>query len=79
MVAVLEGSQVDDGTAWELGCHYEQFGAKAAIGIRTDFRRAGESHESKVNLMVELSCRTVAMTPDDLISELKETLEEFSK
>ncbi len=70
---------MDDGTAWELGCHYERFGTKAAIGIRTDFRKAGESHESKVNLMVEFSCRNVVATPEDLISELNEALEELSK
>jgi len=75
MVAVLERLPIDDGTAWELGCHYERFGAKAAIGIRTDFRKAGESHESKVNLMVGFSCKTVVATPEDLVSELKEMLD----
>jgi len=53
MVAILDGPQVDGGTSWEVGCHYTLFGKKGAIGIRTDFRKAGEMDDLKVNLMVE--------------------------
>jgi nucleoside 2-deoxyribosyltransferase len=44
VIALLDGPQVDDGTAWEIGYFYrgKREGAKI-IGIRTDFRRAGES------------------------------------
>jgi nucleoside 2-deoxyribosyltransferase len=52
MVAILDGSQVDDGTAWEVGYHHALFGPLSRIGIRTDFRRAGETDESKVNAMI---------------------------
>jgi nucleoside 2-deoxyribosyltransferase len=64
---------VDDGTAWEVGYFFSQ--GKRIIGIRTDFRRAGEGKESKVNLMVERSCLAVATDPDQLISELKRILD----
>ena len=50
MVAILDGAQVDDGTAWEIGFFFSQ--GKKILGIRTDFRRAGESEKSRVNLMI---------------------------
>jgi len=73
MVAILDGPQVDDGTAWEVGYFFSQ--GKRIIGIRTDFRRAGEAEKSKVNLMVECSCLAVVASPDQLISELKRLLD----
>jgi len=73
MVAILDGPQVDDGTAWEVGYFFSQ--GKRIIGIRTDFRRAGEAEKSKVNLMVECSCLAVVTSPDQLISELKRILD----
>ena len=56
LVAVLDGPQVDDGTAWEIGYWYAKKGPERIFGIRTDFRKAGETHESVVNAMVEMSC-----------------------
>ncbi|VVB66834.1 Nucleoside 2-deoxyribosyltransferase [uncultured archaeon] len=73
MVAILDGPQVDDGTAWEVGYFFSQ--DKSIVGIRTDFRRAGETEKSKLNLMVECSCLAVATSPDQLISELKRILD----
>ncbi|HII06633.1 MAG TPA: nucleoside 2-deoxyribosyltransferase [Methanotrichaceae archaeon] len=73
MVAILDGPQVDDGTAWEVGCHHALFGPKA-IGIRTDFRKAGETPESKVNLMIEQSCRVVVSDVVGLVQELEDAL-----
>lgn len=78
MVAILDGPQVDDGTAWEVGCHYALFG-KRAIGIRTDSRKAGETPESKVNLMVELSSRAVVRDLEGLLRELGAVLAEIGK
>jgi nucleoside 2-deoxyribosyltransferase len=75
MVAILDGAQVDDGTAWEVGCHYALFGRRA-IGIRTDIRKAGEAPESIVNLMIELSCRRVVRNVPELIGELERALAE---
>ena len=76
MVAILDGAQVDDGTAWEVGCHYALFGRRA-IGIRTDIRKAGEAPESAVNLMIELSCRAVVKDVSGLLAELDRALEEM--
>lgn len=76
MVAILDGAQVDDGTAWEVGFHYALFGRRA-IGIRTDIRKAGEAPESLVNLMIELSCRVVVKDVPELIGELDRALEEM--
>ncbi len=73
MVAILDGPQVDDGTAWEIGYFFSQ--GKRIIGIRTDFRRAGEAEKSRVNLMVECACLAVTSSPDQLVSELKRLLE----
>jgi len=78
MVAILDGPMVDDGTAWEVGCHYSLFGPKA-VGIRTDFRKAGEISDSKVNLMIEGSCRTVVSDVEGLIQELERALEEIER
>jgi len=68
MVAMLDGPQVDDGTAWEIGYFFSK--DKPVIGLRTDFRRAGESDQSKVNLMVEHSCRHVATSLEELAQSL---------
>ena len=47
VIAVLDGSQVDDGTAWKIG-YYHTLKRGKVIGIRTDFRRAGESKRAMV-------------------------------
>jgi nucleoside 2-deoxyribosyltransferase len=76
MVAILDGAQVDDGTAWEVGYHCALFGRRA-IGIRTDIRKAGEASESIVNLMIELSCRAVVKDVPCLLAELERALDEM--
>jgi nucleoside 2-deoxyribosyltransferase len=73
MVAILDGPQVDDGTAWEIGYFFSQ--GKKILGIRTDFRRAGESEKSRVNLMIECSCLMVASSTEELYSELERLLD----
>ncbi len=78
MVAILDGPMTDDGTAWEVGCHYALFGPRA-VGIRTDSRKAGETPVSKVNLMIEESCRAVVGDLPALIRELVAVLEEMPK
>jgi nucleoside 2-deoxyribosyltransferase len=77
MVAVLDGPAVDDGTAWEVGCHFALFGRRA-IGIRTDVRKAGEAPDSRVNLMIEEACRAVVGEVGVLLRELAAALEEVS-
>ncbi len=73
MVAMLDGSQVDDGTAWEIGYFFMQ--GKKIQGLRTDFRRSGETDNSRVNLMIEFSCQGIASGLDELASDLKRLLD----
>ncbi len=51
IVAVLDGTDVDSGTAWEIGYAYAR--GKPVLGLRTDFRTLGI--EGTVNLMIERS------------------------
>lgn len=51
IVAVIDGPDVDSGTAWEIGFAYAR--CKPVFGLRTDFRTLGI--EGTVNLMIERS------------------------
>lgn len=51
VVALLDGTQVDDGTAWEVGYAYAK--GIPVYGIRTDFRAAGDTIHNLVNSMIE--------------------------
>lgn len=54
VVALLDGPQVDDGTAWEIGFAYAK--GIPVIGLRTDFRNCGDNGYSMVNSMIHGSC-----------------------
>jgi nucleoside 2-deoxyribosyltransferase len=73
MVALLDGPQVDDGTAWEIGYFYAL--ERVILGVRTDLRKAGEAPESKVNAMIENSCTAIVEDLDGLVSELSRMLD----
>jgi nucleoside 2-deoxyribosyltransferase len=73
VVAILEGPQVDDGTAWEVGYHFARGGK--VLGIRTDFRNAGEAPQSRTNAMVEFSCSCIVESIDQLLLKLRDMLE----
>ncbi len=73
MVAILDGSGVDDGTAWEVGRFFQQ--KKKVLGIRTDIRNAGESESSRVNLMIEFSCLSISSKIEELCCELEGLLD----
>ena len=73
MVAILDGPQVDDGTAREIGYFFSH--GKSVLGIRTDFRRAGEHEHSRVNLMIECSCQSMASSLEELAMHLKRLLD----
>ncbi|NCC30099.1 MAG: nucleoside 2-deoxyribosyltransferase [Gammaproteobacteria bacterium] len=63
LIALLDGTRVDDGTAWEIGYFFATKAAEATIiGIRTDFRRAGEFEHAIVNAMVEMACNVIVNT-----------------
>ena len=54
MVAVLDGADVDSGTALEMGAAYER--GIPIIGLRTDYR---ESQDRGVNLIVAGACTEI--------------------
>ncbi|MBQ9406516.1 MAG: nucleoside 2-deoxyribosyltransferase [Desulfovibrio sp.] len=68
VVALLDGAQVDDGTAWEIGYAYAK--GKPVIGIRTDIRNAGDTVHGKVNAMIEGSCFAVVDDPCAVFDQL---------
>jgi len=51
VVAILDGIDVDSGTASEIGFAFAQ--GKRIYGLRTDFRLAGDNEGSIVNLQVQ--------------------------
>lgn len=53
--AVLDGVDVDSGTASEIGYAFAK--GKRIVGYRNDFRRAGDTMASIVNLQVEFFIR----------------------
>ena len=67
IVAVIDGTDVDSGTAWEIGYAYAL--GKPIVGLRTDFRTLGI--EGTVNLMIERSVRLCASVPE-LLNHLNE-------
>ncbi|MFZ0943433.1 MAG: nucleoside 2-deoxyribosyltransferase [Syntrophobacteraceae bacterium] len=71
LIALLDGAQVDDGTAWEIGYYYALRRGKV-IAIRTDFRRAGESEEAKVNAMIECSCDWIVRSREELLEMISQ-------
>lgn len=70
VVAVLDGAQVDDGTAWEIG--YAHARGLPVWGLRTDFRQAGDTPYSLANAMIECSCDRVFRSAADLLDALGE-------
>jgi nucleoside 2-deoxyribosyltransferase len=72
LIALLDGSQVDDGTAWEVGYFFrgKPEGAKI-IGVRTDFRNAGETSGALVNAMIECASDRIVRSREELLGFLR--------
>lgn len=68
VVALLDGTQVDDGTAWELGYAYAK--DIPAVGIRTDARYCGETPGARVNAMIAGSM-PICLTRQELIDIIR--------
>ncbi len=68
VVAVFDGPQVDDGTAFECGYAFAK--GIPVVGLRTDFRRVGE-FTNEINTMLE-NCAEMCKNLDDVINALKE-------
>lgn len=66
--ALLDGPQVDDGTAWEIGYAYAH--KKTILGLRTDIRSVGDTQNSSVNAMINASV-TLFTSKKDILSYLK--------
>lgn len=68
--AILDGVDVDSGTAAEIGYAYAK--GKLVCGLRTDVRLAGDNHGAIVNLQVqyfiEASGGRVVTTTDELVA-----------
>jgi len=69
VVAVLEGTDVDSGTAWEIGYAYAT--GKPVIGFRTDFRI--QTPGERVNLMIQESLNEYV----DNFEALKDVLKKY--
>jgi nucleoside 2-deoxyribosyltransferase len=65
VVAIIDGADVDSGTAWEMG--YAAAIKKPVIALRTDFRMTGS--QERVNLMLEQGA-TVVTDKDGLLAAL---------
>lgn len=65
VVGVIDGSDVDSGTSWEMG--YAFASGKRVIALRTDFRKF--SGNERVNLMLETGAEVV-LSVDELVSAL---------
>jgi nucleoside 2-deoxyribosyltransferase len=73
MIALLDGSQVDDGTAWEIGYFFaKKSPEQKIIGIRTDFRRARESEGAIVNAMIEGACDRIVRSGKELMERISQ-------
>lgn len=62
VIANLNGVEVDDGTAWEIGYAYAK--DKHIIGIHNDMRH--HSHNQFINLMIQCSLNQLVHSLDDL-------------
>lgn len=75
LLAILDGPQVDDGTAWEMGYFYARWqGGKPIVGLRTDLRKAGELDGSVVNAVIQAACPHLTRDADEAIRSLADLL-----
>lgn len=76
VVALLDGVQVDDGTAFEMGA-FHALEQGPILGVRTDFRNAGDTDDSCINVMLECSCKTVYRSLNALTEGLVATIRDL--
>ncbi|MDK2826940.1 MAG: hypothetical protein PWQ63_930 [Methanolobus sp.] len=71
VLAVLDGgSDVDSGTAWEMGYAYAK--GIPVLGLKTDFRTFGD--EGIVNLMMEMAVEALERDVDSILKVLENYL-----
>ena len=70
-MALLDGSQADDVTAFEIGYFFaRKKTGQMIIGIPTDFRRAGECDGTNGNSMIECPYYSIVQSEDELLKGL---------
>jgi len=76
IAAFLDGSDVDSGTAAEIGCGFAM--GKPIVGYRNDIRQTGDNEGAVVNLQVEYFIRasggSIVDNLNDLTKELKKAM-----
>jgi nucleoside 2-deoxyribosyltransferase len=77
IVAVLDGTDVDSGTAAEIGYGFAR--GKRIIGYRGDFRLSADNEGSIVNLQVEYFIRASGGTIITAIADLPKVLKKVPK
>lgn len=77
VVAVLDGVDVDSGTAAEIGYAFAR--GKLIVGYRGDFRLSADNEGSTVNLQVEFFIRESGGTIVDRYEDLAPSLEPLRK
>ncbi len=68
VVALLDGPQADDGTAWEMG--YAHARGLPVYGLRTDERQAGDTAYSRANSMIQGGLAGLAGSVEELLEML---------
>lgn len=80
VIALLDGTQVDDGTAFELGYFYHAHrDPSRIIGIRTDFRAAGDCPNTQANAMIQAACGKIVLSVPGLLELLGTRFLELEK
>lgn len=69
VLAILDGPDVDSGTAAEIG--FAAALGKPVVGLRLDLRRTGDNEATLVNLQVEHWLTAATRTLVDAIAELR--------
>ncbi len=72
LIAVLDGVDVDSGTASEIGYAYAK--NKKVYGYRGDFRLSSDNIGSKVNLQVEYFCESIVFDLQSLKHSVLQSL-----
>jgi nucleoside 2-deoxyribosyltransferase len=76
LFAILDGVDVDSGTAAETGYAYAR--GKYICGLRTDFRLSADNYGSTVNLQVEYFIQSSGGTIVHTAEDLAKLAEEYS-
>jgi nucleoside 2-deoxyribosyltransferase len=74
MLAVLDGTDVDSGTAAEVG--FASALGKVIVGLRTDLRRTGDNDGAIVNLQVEYFIRA---TGGPIVTDLADAVSALAR